>query len=123
MKKLTVLLSVLFAASLSYAGDVKSETKDAAKDAKAAAKETKAEAKAEIKGKTHEVEAEVVSVDAIKNTITIKGEKGEHTAPLEGKAVVEAKAVKPGQKVTLVCLDDDKGDHKAVTDIKVSAKK
>jgi hypothetical protein len=121
MKKLTVLLAVLFATSLAYAGDTKSEVKETKADAKAAAKDAKSEAKAEVKGKTHEVEAEIVSVDSTKNTITVKGESGEHTAPLEGKAIAEAKAVKPGQKVTLVCLDDEKGDHKAVTQIKTSS--
>jgi hypothetical protein len=139
MKKLTVLLSLLFAASLTYAGDAtseakeagkhagaaakeaKSEAKEAGKDAKDAMKDAKAAAKSEAKGKTHEVEAEVVSVDNVKNTITIKGEKGEQTAPLEGKAIADAKTVKAGQKVTLVCHDDDAGAHKAVTGIKTGA--
>ena len=115
MKKLTVLLSVLFATSLAYAGDMKHEATEAGKDAKSAAK-------SELKGKTHEAEVEVVSVDSMKNTITIKGEKGENTAPLEGKAIAEAKTVKPGQKITVVCRDDESGAHKAVTEIKTSGK-
>jgi len=125
MKKFTVLLSVVFAASLAYAGDAKDATKEAAKDVKAGVKDAKSEVKAEVKETkadakklTHEVEAEVVSVDSVKGTITIKTEKGESTAPIEGKAIAEVKDVKPGQKVTLICRDDAKGEHKAVSEIK-----
>jgi multidrug resistance efflux pump len=137
MKKLTTLLAVMFAATLAYAGDkdkdttkeMKSDVKAAAKDAKAEAKETKseikseaketkAEAKAEMKSaKTHDVEGEIVSVDSAKNTITIKTTGGESTSPVEGKAQTSLKDLKPGQKVTVTCRDE-KGEHKAVTDIK-----
>jgi multidrug resistance efflux pump len=140
MKKLTTLLAVMFAATLAYAGDkdkdkdttkeIKSDVKAAAKDAKAEAKETKSEIKSEAKetkaevkadlksAKTHDVEGEIVSVDSAKNTITIKTTKGESTAPVEGKAQTSLKDLKPGQKVTVTCRDDDKGAHKAVTEIK-----
>jgi hypothetical protein len=136
MKKLTVLLSVVFAAGLAYAGDTKeaakdakaevkaevkdakAETKDAVKDAKADTKEAVKDAKAAVA--SHDVEAEVVSVDSTKNTITVKTDKGPMTAPVEGKAIAEAKNVKPGQKITLVCRDE-KGEHKAVTEIKTPA--
>ena len=138
MKKLTMLLAVLFAATLAYAGDkdkdttkeiksdvkasakeAKSDVKDAAKDVKAEAKDTKAELKAAKN--THEVDAEIVSVDSLKNTVTIKTAKGDSTtAQVEGKAQASLKDLKPGQKVTLVCRDDDKGEHKAVTDIKTT---
>ena len=157
MKKLTVLLSVLFAASLSYAdvkdtkddanakakqtqadvkakasdakddanakaaetqAEVKAKAKDAKADANAKAKDAQADAKSKAAKMTHAFEAEIVSVDSAKNTITVKTDKGESTAPVEGKAVAEVKTVKPGQKVTLVCRDDEKGEHKAVTEIK-----
>ena len=127
MKKLTTLLAVMFAATLAYAGDkdkdttkeIKSEVKETAKDVKAEAKETKSEIKADMKSaKSHDVEAEIVSVDSVKNTITLKTTKGESTAPVEGKAQISLKDLKPGQKVTVTCRDDEKGEHKAVTEIK-----
>jgi hypothetical protein len=137
MKMLTLLLAAVFAASTVSAIDMKgkadkakSDAKDKADEKKAEtkdkadqkAKETKAEAKdkaaAKAGVKTHEVEAEVVSFDATKNTITIKTDKGESTAPVEGAAIAEAKVVKPGQKVTLVCRDGENGEHKGVVGIK-----
>jgi Cu/Ag efflux protein CusF len=70
-------------------------------------------------GKTHEMAAEVVSVDAKAKTITIKDEKGEsHTAPLMGAAVNEAKSLKAGDKVKCTCQDNEKGDHQGVIGIK-----
>ena len=129
MKKLTMLLSVLLAAGLAYAGDDKKvDAKETKAAVKAEAKDVKAEVKAEAKDakaalQTHEVDAEVVSVDSQKGTITIKTEKGESTAPVEGKAQASLKDVKPGQKITVVCRDDDKGGHKAVTEIKTKAAK
>jgi hypothetical protein len=123
MTKPTMLLAVLLAAGLAYAGEgskdkeVKSDVKDAAGSVKAEAKETVSDAKAALK--THEVEAEVVSVDSAKSTITLKTEKGESTAPVEGKAQASLKDVKPGQKITAVCRDDEKGAHQAVTEIKL----
>src|SRR5262245_38824027 len=110
MKTLTLLLSLVFAAGFTFAGEA----------AKPAA-DTKAAAKATLN--THEVDAEVVSVDAEKNTITLKTEKGESKAPVEGKAVASLKDLKPGQKVTVVCRDDEKGAHQAVTEIKAPAVK
>jgi hypothetical protein len=115
MKKLTILLSVLFAASFAYAEGAKTEVKDKAKDAKAEAKAEVKDAKAAL---THEVEAEVVSIDSTKGTITLKTEKGESTAPVEGKAKTSLKDVKAGQKVTVVCRDNEKGEHQAVSEIK-----
>ena len=76
--------------------------------------------KAVAKATTHEVEAEIVSVDIEKSTLTIKTEKGQATAPAEGKAVASLKELKPGQKVTVVCQDDEKGEHKSVTEIKLA---
>ncbi len=70
-------------------------------------------------GKTHQVKATVVSVDLEHNQITITDEKGEQkTAPVMDKAVEELKTVKAGDKVTLTCQDNDKGEHEGVTAIK-----
>jgi PDZ domain-containing secreted protein len=72
--------------------------------------------------KNHQVQAEVVSVDTAKNTLTIKGSDGmEKTATVEGAAVSELKNVKSGDKVTVTCRDNEKGEHKAVTAIKKSS--
>jgi uncharacterized protein (UPF0333 family) len=124
MKKPTMLLAVLLAASLAYAEGGKDKkdkdtTHEAVSDVKDAAKGVKNEIKDVVTDKTHEVEAEVVSVDSAKSTITLKTEKGESTAPVEGKAQASLKDVKPGQKITAVCRDDEKGAHKAVTEIKL----
>jgi hypothetical protein len=70
-------------------------------------------------GKTHDMKAEVVSVDTKAKMITIKDEKGEsHTAPLLGNAVAEAKNLKAGDKITCTCQDSDKGEHMGVKAIK-----
>lgn len=70
--------------------------------------------------RSHEVEAEVVAVDGEKNTITLKTTSGESTAPVDSKAHAALSGLKPGQKVTVVCRDDDKGEHKAVAEIKTT---
>ena len=116
MKKFAVLLSVVFAAGLAFAQDAAKPAEKAAAAAPAAAEKAQA-------GKTHEVTAEVVSVDAVKNTITLKGDKENHTAPVEGKAIASLKSVKAGDKVTVTCRDNDKGEHQAVTEIKAAAAK
>ena len=73
-------------------------------------------------GKTHDMKAEVVSIDEKAKTITIKDEKGEsHTAPLLGAAIGEAKALKAGDKVTVTCQDTDAGEHEGVKAIKKAA--
>jgi uncharacterized protein (UPF0333 family) len=73
-------------------------------------------------GKTHDMTVEIVSVDAKAKTITVKDDKGEnHTAPLMGAAVTESKNFKVGDKVTVTCKDNDKGDHEGVTAIKKAA--
>src|SRR5215510_7195838 len=73
--------------------------------------------------KTHKMDVEVVSVDAKGKMITVKDDKGEsHTAPVMGAAVAELDKVKAGDKVTVTCEDDDKGNHKGVIAIKMAAK-
>jgi hypothetical protein len=102
MKNLVLLLSLgLVAGTASAATKPATQTKHAA-----------------TATKTHHVSAEVVSADTTKNTLTIKAEDGsEKTVPVEGKALAGLKTVKAGEKVTLTCRDDDKGEHQAVTDI------
>jgi hypothetical protein len=68
--------------------------------------------------KTHTVEAEVVSADATAKTLTIKGDAGDKTVPVEGAAVAELKNVKAGEKVKLTCRDNAQGEHQAITHIK-----
>ena len=68
--------------------------------------------------KTHEVQAEVVSFDAMKSMLTIKGEKEKKTVSVEAKAVAALKDVKAGAKLTLVCGDDATGTHQSVVDVK-----
>jgi len=104
MKKIALLLSAVLAAGVASAGQA-AKPHAAKHVAKAAAV------------KTHDVTAEVVAVDAEKQTITIKGEPENTTAPVEGKAIAALKTVKPGAKYVLTCRDDEQGAHKAVTAI------
>lgn len=104
MKKFALLLALVFAAGIAVAEEKKAE---AAKPA----------------GKTHEVSAEIVSVDPVAKTVTIKGEKENMTVPVEEKALAEVKNLKAGQKVTLLCQDDEKGMHKAVAGVKADVAK
>jgi hypothetical protein len=74
-------------------------------------------------GKTHDVTAEVVSVDAAAKTITIKGDDGQpKTVPVQGDAVKSLETVKAGDHVVLTCMDNEKGEHQAVTGIKPAKK-
>jgi hypothetical protein len=109
MNKFALLLSLVCVAGVAAAH----ETPKAQPDTKAAASEKAVQA-----AKTHDLTAEVVSVDAAKNTITIKGEKENTTAPVEGKAIAALSTVKSGAKYVLTCRDDEKGAHKAVTAIR-----
>jgi hypothetical protein len=69
--------------------------------------------------KTHVVEAEVVSMDATAKTLTLKTEKGETTAKVEGAAVASLKTLKAGEKVKVTCRDNEAGEHQAITHITV----
>ncbi len=106
MKKLAVLLSALLVAGAAYASQATN-----------APAKTKEPAKSMAAGKTHVVEAEVVSADAAAKTLTIKGDAGDKTVPVEGAAVAELKNVKPGEKVKLTCRDNAAGEHQAITKI------
>ncbi len=113
MKKFALLLSFVFAAGLAVAQE--SKPADAPK-----APEKAAATKAAV-AKTHEVNAEFVSADATKKTITIKTEDGkEETAPVEGKALTSLKGLKTGEKVVVTCRDNEKGEHQAITAIKAA---
>jgi len=69
-------------------------------------------------GKTHRVAAEFVSSDAMAKTITVKGDNGQtQTIPLQGSAVSAVKHLKAGQHLELTCLDNEKGEHQAITAI------
>jgi len=67
------------------------------------------------KGKTHKESAEVVAVYPDEKMIVIKDAKGEeHKAPVMGKALENLKMWKAGDKVTVVCQDNVKGEHEGV---------
>jgi hypothetical protein len=118
MKKVALLISIVFAAAgVAMAQDAAKAT-DAKVPAKATAKATTATHAAKPAVKTHKVEAEVVSTDVAAKTITIKSETGDNkTTPVEGKAVAELKSVKAGEKYTLTCRDNEAGEHQAVVAI------
>jgi len=119
MKKFALLLTLVFVAGVAVADEAKKpEAAKAPEQAAAAKTEAKAEtAKAKEAGKTHQVTAEVVSVDAEKSTITLKGEKENHTAPVDAKAAGALKTVKAGDKVTVTCWDNAKGEHEKIVAI------
>jgi hypothetical protein len=113
MKKFALLFSFVFAAGVAVA----QEPAPAPETAKVptAAKSSDA---AKAATKNHDVQAEVVSVDVEKHTLTLKGDMENKTVPVEGKAVAALKTVKAGDKLTLTCKDNEKGEHQAVVDIK-----
>jgi glucose/arabinose dehydrogenase len=115
MKNLVWLLAVGFAGSV-LAQDTKAPASPAA--TKAPAKTTVKASTAKPAAKTHEVDAEIVATDATAKTITIKADPDNKTVPVEGKALAALKNHKAGDKVTLVCRDNDKGEHQAIVDIK-----
>lgn len=110
MKKFALLLSLMLVAGAVIADEAKPVVAPAPDAAKAAAP-----------AKTHEVATEVVSVDATAKMLTIKGEKGNMTVSVDEKAMAAVKDLKAGQKVTLICRDDEKGAHQAVSGIKAEA--
>jgi hypothetical protein len=72
-------------------------------------------------GKTHDVTAEVVSVDVAAKIITIKGETGEDKKVLVLPSALESlKTVKAGDNVLLTCQDNEKGEHQGVSAIKAA---
>src|SRR5262245_9168603 len=70
-------------------------------------------------GKTHDIVAEVQSVDVNAKTITYKDDTGKTgTAPVLADAMESLKSIKAGDRVTLTCRDTDKGVHEGVVAIK-----
>ena len=115
MKKFAVLMSLVFAAGLAFA----QEPQPGQPAPKAP---EKAYGQAE-KAQKNEVTGEVVSLDTVKKTITFKSEMGvEKTLPAEGSAVDTLKDLKTGDKVTISCAVDEKGQPKAATRISKSTK-
>jgi uncharacterized lipoprotein YajG len=106
MKKLAVLCSLLLVAAVASAQTATQQT-EPAKPAKPAVM------------KTHVVEAEVVSTDAMAKTLTIKGEKENKVLKVDAAAVAQLKDLKAGEKVKLTCRDNEKGEHEAITKIAV----
>ena len=104
MKKSALLLSFVFVAGVAMA------QVEAPQKATGAPAATKPAAKAV--GKTHMLNAEFVSADASKKTITLKTEDGsEKTVPVEGaKTLASLKTLKANENVTVTCRDNEKGD-------------
>jgi hypothetical protein len=97
-KGVVVLMCVMIAVGLALAGDMKADKP--------------------MMGKTHKMNVEIVSVDAANKMIVLKDEKGEeHKAPVMGKALDELSMWKAGDKVTVVCQDNEKGEHQGVIGI------
>jgi hypothetical protein len=68
---------------------------------------------------THDMNVTVVSMDAKAHTMTVKDDAGkELTAKCMGDAVKEMSSVKAGEKVTLTCKDNAKGEHLGVIAVK-----
>jgi hypothetical protein len=103
MKKLAIMLSLLLVPVVASA----QATTPKAEPAKATAV------------KTHIVEAEVVSMDVMAKTLTVKGEPDNKVLKVDAAAVPHLKALKAGEKVKLTCRDNDKGEHEAITKIVV----
>ena len=127
MKKFALMFALVSVAGIAAAQDTKpvapaQETKKA-EPAKATKVEATAKTEAPAAGKTHEVEAEIVSYDATAKTLTVKGTPDNKTVPVEAKAVASVKNLKAGDKVTLLCHDNDKGEHIGVAGVKAAAKK
>ncbi len=73
------------------------------------------------KKNVHDMTVEFVSADAKAKMITIKDESGESkTVPVMGAALKELGSLKGGEKITITCLDNDKGEHQGVTMIKTA---
>jgi Cu/Ag efflux protein CusF len=71
------------------------------------------------KMKTHDVNAEFVSFDAAAKKITIKDDKGQsQTMPLDSMAAGDVKSLTAGEKITVTCRDNAKGEHEAITKVK-----
>jgi hypothetical protein len=115
MQKMTWVLSFLMAAGLAAAAEhTKSTTETNTKSSKTTAVATTKTAKPSV-------QAEVVSSDASKKTLTVKDASGDKTWPVDTKAAAKLKALKAGETVTLSFRSDAKGEPVAVSRIKTPA--
>lgn len=96
MKKLVLPLALVFATSTFAAAQA---------PAPETAKPADAKPEARKPAKTHKVEAEIVTTDVEKKTVTFKTTAGEKSAPVGPLAMYRLKKVKTGDKVTLTCKD------------------
>jgi glucose/arabinose dehydrogenase len=118
MKKFALMFALVSVAGIAAAQDTKPVA-----PAKAAKVEATAKTEATVAAKTHEVDAEIVSYDAAKKTLTVKGTPDNKTVPVDAKAVASVKDLKAGDKVTLLCRDNDKGEHVGIAGVKPAPKK
>jgi hypothetical protein len=120
MKKLMLSLSLLLVASLVYAQAPPPAPPQPVPPDQPAGRVDRPQ-----NDDTQQVEAEIVSVDTTKKTVTIKSDPGAapETLPVEGKAETALKDIKTGQKYTLVCKNDTTGANKKVVDIKSTSSK
>ena len=115
MKKLALTLALIAASGLAFA-----QTPETQKPAPTTPQKATPAHKT-AKPAAHSVKGEVVSVDAEKNTISFKNDKGEDaTWPAEGAAQTSLKSLKAGQKVTITYRVNDKGEPQAATKIAVA---
>jgi hypothetical protein len=117
MKKLGLSLAAVFAAAgMGWAQAPAATQAPAAKPADAATASP-----APAKTKMHKIDAEVVSVDVEKKTITVKADGAEKTAPVGPVAMYRLKKLKAGDKVVLTCKDDAAtGEHKEISFIRMA---
>jgi len=73
-------------------------------------------------GKTHDVNATIVSVNVEGKTITFKDDTGASiSAGVLDSAAGSLKSVKAGDHVTLTCQDNEKGEHQGISRIQAAA--
>ena len=118
MKKFALMFALVGVASISAAQDTKP-----VEPAKAEKVQAPAKTETALSTKTRELEAEIVSFDAMAKTVTIKGTPDNKTVPVDAKAVASVKELKAGDKVTLLCRDNEKGELQAVAGVKQAPKK
>ena len=72
--------------------------------------------------KSHDLTVEFVSFDAKAKTVTFKDDQGaSKTVPVLDTAMKAFEGMKAGDKVTMTCADNDKGEHQGVAMAKPAA--